>query len=200
MVVRFRRGHATNSGRSAHRFGSTTRAEALGRSLPPVVTPPPTTRLPATWTRRSRDSKSPGDSAMPSSHTHHAGHGLRAVLRRPEVQEPPGAYEPRDLIHRGRRSATLPASTSPHRCRTAAIDRSPLRRSPTGFGYASAAPMRFKLPHPLVLLLGGVVVAVVLTWILPAGNYQRRTDPETGRRWSCPEPTPVGLVGIFVAG
>lgn len=133
MVLRFRRGHATNSGRSAHRFGSTTRAEPLGRSLPPVVTPPPTTRLPATWTRCSRDSKSPGDSAMPSSHRSR-GYGLRAVLRRPEVQEPPGAYEPRDLIHRERRSATLPTSASPHRCRTAAIDRSPLRRSPTGFG------------------------------------------------------------------
>jgi uncharacterized ion transporter superfamily protein YfcC len=34
--------------------------------------------------------------------------------------------------------------------------------------------MRMKLPHPLVLLLGCVVVAVVLTWVLPAGQYDRR--------------------------
>lgn len=38
-----------------------------------------------------------------------------------------------------------------------------------------------RLPHPLALLLGGVVLAALLTWILPAGSYQRRTDPATGR-------------------
>jgi uncharacterized ion transporter superfamily protein YfcC len=65
--------------------------------------------------------------------------------------------------------------------------------------------MRFKLPHPLVLLLGGVVVAVVLTWILPAGSYQRRTDPETGREVVVPgtyarvDPAPVGLMGALLA-
>jgi uncharacterized ion transporter superfamily protein YfcC len=37
--------------------------------------------------------------------------------------------------------------------------------------------MRFELPHPLVQLLAGVGVAVSLTWILPAGTYQRQTDP-----------------------
>jgi len=38
-----------------------------------------------------------------------------------------------------------------------------------------------KLPHPLVLLLGCVVVAVALTWVVPAGAYQRRTDAATQR-------------------
>ncbi len=42
--------------------------------------------------------------------------------------------------------------------------------------------MGIRLPHPLVLLLGGVAIAAVLTWILPAGEYQRRADPASGRQ------------------
>ena len=42
--------------------------------------------------------------------------------------------------------------------------------------------MRLRLPHPLVLLLGGVAIAAALTWVLPAGAYARRTDPATGRQ------------------
>ena len=41
---------------------------------------------------------------------------------------------------------------------------------------------RLRLPHPIVLLGGAVVVAAVLTWILPAGQYDRRDDAATGRR------------------
>ena len=41
--------------------------------------------------------------------------------------------------------------------------------------------LTFKLPHPFILLLGGVAIAAALTWILPAGAYQRRADPATGR-------------------
>jgi uncharacterized ion transporter superfamily protein YfcC len=40
---------------------------------------------------------------------------------------------------------------------------------------------RFHFPHPLALLVGCVLVAAALTWILPAGEYQRREDPVTGR-------------------
>ena len=40
---------------------------------------------------------------------------------------------------------------------------------------------RLRLPHPLVLLLGGVLAAALLTWILPAGEFTRRDDPVTGR-------------------
>ena len=42
--------------------------------------------------------------------------------------------------------------------------------------------MTFRLPHPLVLLLGGVAVAALLTWIIPAGSYDRRTDEASGRQ------------------
>src|SRR4051812_18048587 len=40
----------------------------------------------------------------------------------------------------------------------------------------------FRLPHPVVLLGGAVAAAAVLTWLLPAGQYERRDDPQTGRR------------------
>jgi uncharacterized ion transporter superfamily protein YfcC len=39
-----------------------------------------------------------------------------------------------------------------------------------------------RLPHPIVLLLGATAVAAALTWILPAGEFDRRDDPATGRR------------------
>ncbi len=38
------------------------------------------------------------------------------------------------------------------------------------------------MPHPLILLLCGVAVAAAITWILPAGAYDRVLDPEGGRR------------------
>jgi uncharacterized ion transporter superfamily protein YfcC len=45
----------------------------------------------------------------------------------------------------------------------------------------AAERARFRLPHPLVLLLFAVAVAAALTWILPAGEYERREDPATHR-------------------
>ena len=38
-----------------------------------------------------------------------------------------------------------------------------------------------KFPNPLTLLVGCILVAAALTWILPAGKYERRDDPVTGR-------------------
>ncbi len=58
--------------------------------------------------------------------------------------------------------------------------------------------MRLRLPHPFVLLLAGVVVAVLLTWLVPAGTFQRQVDPATGREVVIPgtyavvAPAPVG--------
>src|SRR5262245_11157625 len=62
-----------------------------------------------------------------------------------------------------------------------------------------------KLPHPLILLLGGVAVAAALTWIVPAGAFDRRDDPATGRRLAVAgtyhpvPPTPVGPLAAAVA-
>jgi uncharacterized ion transporter superfamily protein YfcC len=39
-----------------------------------------------------------------------------------------------------------------------------------------------RLPHPIVLLLGAVIIAALFTWILPAGEYARQTDAATGRQ------------------
>jgi len=41
--------------------------------------------------------------------------------------------------------------------------------------------MSIRLPHPFVLLLSCVVVAIALTWVVPAGKYERRADAATGR-------------------
>ena len=40
---------------------------------------------------------------------------------------------------------------------------------------------RIRFPHPLTLLVGCVLLAAALTWILPAGKFERREDPVTGR-------------------
>jgi uncharacterized ion transporter superfamily protein YfcC len=40
----------------------------------------------------------------------------------------------------------------------------------------------FKFPHPLVLLVAGIALAAAASWVLPAGQYDRRDDPTTGRR------------------
>jgi uncharacterized ion transporter superfamily protein YfcC len=64
---------------------------------------------------------------------------------------------------------------------------------------------RIRFPHPLTLLVGCVVLAAILTWVLPAGQYQRREDRATGRSVVVPgtftrvEPHPVGPFAAFVA-
>ena len=63
-----------------------------------------------------------------------------------------------------------------------------------------------RFPHPLTLLVACILIAAALTWLLPAGEYQRREDPATGRNVVVPgtyapvEAMPVtpfqALVGI----
>ncbi|MGK2935478.1 MAG: YfcC family protein [Gemmatimonadaceae bacterium] len=63
-------------------------------------------------------------------------------------------------------------------------------------------PAGFRLPHPLVLLLFAVGVAAILTWILPAGAYERRADPATGREVVVAgtyAPTAAAPVGVKAA-
>lgn len=39
-----------------------------------------------------------------------------------------------------------------------------------------------RFPHPLVLLVGCIIVAAALTYLLPAGQFDRIEDPENGRK------------------
>ena len=57
---------------------------------------------------------------------------------------------------------------------------------------------RARFPHPLALLVSCILFAAALTWILPAGRYQRHQDPVTGRSLVVPgtyAPVPATPVG-----
>jgi uncharacterized ion transporter superfamily protein YfcC len=59
-----------------------------------------------------------------------------------------------------------------------------------------------RLPDPLTLLVTCVVVAAALSYVLPAGQYQRQQDPRTGRQVVVPGtymPVPANPVGFFDA-
>jgi uncharacterized ion transporter superfamily protein YfcC len=64
---------------------------------------------------------------------------------------------------------------------------------------------RLSLPHPIALLVGCVLLAAALSWVLPAGQYQRREDSATGRSVVIPgtysrvPPQPVGPFQALVA-
>ena len=62
-----------------------------------------------------------------------------------------------------------------------------------------------RLPHPLVLLGAAVLVAAALTWVVPAGAYDRKQDATTGRTVVVPgtfhavSAAPVGPFAAAVA-
>lgn len=64
---------------------------------------------------------------------------------------------------------------------------------------------RIHFPHPMVLLLCGVLIAALLTWVLPPGSYERRIDPESSREivvagtYHHVEASPVGIAAAFLA-
>lgn len=64
---------------------------------------------------------------------------------------------------------------------------------------------KFRFPHPLILLLGFILLAAALSYALPAGEFERREDPATGRSVVVPgtfhtvPPSPVGLFDALVA-
>jgi uncharacterized ion transporter superfamily protein YfcC len=63
----------------------------------------------------------------------------------------------------------------------------------------------FQLPHPLSLLTACIFVAAILSWVIPAGQYDRRDDPATGKRIVVPgsfhgvDPRPVGPFATLLA-
>lgn len=64
---------------------------------------------------------------------------------------------------------------------------------------------RLRVPHPLALLTGCVLLAAAASYVLPAGEFQRRDDPVTGRTLVVPgtyetvEANPVNLFEAMVA-
>src|SRR5437867_5988234 len=42
--------------------------------------------------------------------------------------------------------------------------------------------MKLRFPHPLTLLVGFIGLAAVMSYVLPAGQFDRRDDPATGRK------------------
>ena len=68
-----------------------------------------------------------------------------------------------------------------------------------------ARRFRFSVPHPLVLLTACVILAAIASHLLPAGEYERRDDEETGRSvvvagtYHQVDPSPVGFFDAFVA-
>jgi uncharacterized ion transporter superfamily protein YfcC len=65
--------------------------------------------------------------------------------------------------------------------------------------------LKSRFPHPLTLLVGCVLVAAALTWILPAGEYERQFDAVSGRdvvvagTFHAVESNPVGFFEAIVA-
>src|SRR5437762_250779 len=107
-----------------------------------------------------------------------------------------------------RRSRSMPANTGI--CSSGG--RAAPALEPSGESYCGAGARRrssskidVKLPHPVILLIAGVAVCAVLTWILPAGAYDRRDDPATGRSvvvagtYHRVDPAPVGPFAAVVA-
>ena len=64
---------------------------------------------------------------------------------------------------------------------------------------------RLSVPHPLVLLTFCVILAAIASHLLPAGEYERRDDEETGRSvvvagtYHQVDPSPVGFFEAIVA-
>ncbi|MGB0543465.1 MAG: YfcC family protein [Longimicrobiales bacterium] len=64
---------------------------------------------------------------------------------------------------------------------------------------------KLKLPHPLALLTGCILLAAAASYVLPAGEFDRRDDPVTGRTLVVPgtyqavESNPVNIFEALVA-
>ena len=70
---------------------------------------------------------------------------------------------------------------------------------------SDASRSRLRVPHPLVLLTACVLLAAAASYVLPAGEFERRDDPVTGRTLVVPgtyqavDPAPVDLFDAMVA-
>ena len=62
-----------------------------------------------------------------------------------------------------------------------------------------------RVPHPFLLLLYAIIVATALTWVIPAGSFDRVLDPELGAEvvvagsYHAVDSSPVGPIAALVA-
>ena len=60
-----------------------------------------------------------------------------------------------------------------------------------------------RVPHTFVIIFGIVILVAILTYIIPAGEFDRATDPETGITTVVPNSyhripqSPIGFLGLF---
>ena len=65
--------------------------------------------------------------------------------------------------------------------------------------------MKLSFPHPLLILVGCILLAGLLTYIIPAGHYQRVKDPATGQdkvvagSYQRDPSQPVGFAAMMLA-
>jgi len=70
----------------------------------------------------------------------------------------------------------------------------------------STKTKKFEMPHTFIILLALILVVGIMTYFIPAGQYERVFDPETGRNLVDPttftevEKNPMGVVDFFESG
>lgn len=64
---------------------------------------------------------------------------------------------------------------------------------------------KFEMPHAFVIIFSIIVLCALMTWVMPAGQFERVLDPELGRElvvsgsYTTVEQTPVGVWGLAMA-
>lgn len=64
---------------------------------------------------------------------------------------------------------------------------------------------KWQFPDTYVLILGLMLLAVVMTYVVPAGNFERMEDPSSGQMvvqpgtYESAEQTPVSFLDFFMA-
>jgi uncharacterized ion transporter superfamily protein YfcC len=65
--------------------------------------------------------------------------------------------------------------------------------------------VRVRFPNPFVLLTACILIAAALSWVVPAGQFDRRADPATGRQvvvagtYHPVDPRPLGVFDALLA-
>src|SRR2546425_7567100 len=148
-------------------------------------------RLRASRPRRARPERGEGEPVRRS----------RGTDRRTSRRRPPADRAARN--DRRGRADSLRSRLRPRRPRRAGGVS--VRQRPARARRYTRRVIGLRSPHPLALLVGGIILAAAASWVLPARSEERRDDPATGRRvvvagtYHRVEPSPVGPLRALVA-